>query len=129
LLSDVTRILEPIHHGQPSLCVCANCVGRHVVCGRPILDGGQQRLCLRGHANLPVSLAIITTSAAFGFTNGVFGFDVIGLAGSNVVIQASTDLQTWIPLQTNLLSSGPLHFSDPQFSANTRRFYRVRLWP
>jgi hypothetical protein len=35
----------------------------------------------------------------------VFGFNLIGPAGSNVVIQASTDLQTWIPLQTNLLGS------------------------
>jgi len=45
------------------------------------------------------------------------------------VIQASTDLQTWIPLQTNLLGSGPLHFSDPQSPANVRRFYRAQLSP
>jgi hypothetical protein len=75
---------------------------------------------------LPPPLAI-STGAAFGFTNGVFGFDVTGPSGSNVVIQASTDLQTWIPLQTNLLSSGPLHFSDAQPPANARRFYRAKL--
>jgi trimeric autotransporter adhesin len=69
-------------------------------------------------AYLPGSLAIITTNAAFGFTNGVFGFDVTGPSGSNVVIQASTDLQTWIPLQTNLLGSGPLYFSDSQSTTN-----------
>jgi hypothetical protein len=83
-------------------------------------------------ANLPgapVSVAIITTNAAFGFTNGVFGFDVSGPSGSNVVIQASTDLQTWIPLQTNLLGSGLLHFSDAQSPANVKRFYRARLSP
>ena len=72
---------------------------------------------------------IITTNAAFGFTGGVFGFDVSGPSGASVVIQASTDLQTWIPLQTNLLGSGPLHFSDAQSPANTRRFYRVELSP
>jgi hypothetical protein len=38
----------------------------------------------------------------------VFGFDVTGPSGSNVVIQASPELQTWIPLQTNLLGSGLL---------------------
>jgi hypothetical protein len=74
-------------------------------------------------------LAIITTNAAFGFTNGVFGFDVTGPSGSNVVIQASTDLQTWIPLQTNLLGSGPLYFSDPQSPTNVQRFYRAQLSP
>jgi hypothetical protein len=80
-------------------------------------------------AYLPVSNLIITTNAAFGFTNGVFGFDVSGPSGSSVVIQASTDLQTWIPLQTNQLGSGPLYFSDPQFPNNAQRFYRAQLWP
>ncbi len=69
----------------------------------------------------------ITANATFGFTNGVFGFNVIGPSGSNVVIQASTDLQTWIPLQTNLLGSGPFQFSDTNAPANVRRFYRVGL--
>ena len=39
------------------------------------------------------------------------------------------DLQTWIPLQTNLLGSGPLYFSDPHTPANVQRFYRVQLSP
>jgi hypothetical protein len=72
---------------------------------------------------------LITTHAAFGFTNGVFGFYVTGPSGSNVVIQASADLQTWIPLQTNLLGSGPLHFSDAQSITNVQRFYRAQLSP
>jgi len=80
-------------------------------------------------AGTPVSIAIITTNAAFGFTNGVFGFDFTGPSGSNVVIQASTDLQTWIPLQTNLLGSGLLYFSDSQSPANVLRFYRAQLLP
>jgi DNA-binding beta-propeller fold protein YncE len=70
--------------------------------------------------------AIISTNAAFGFANGVFGFDVSGPAGAGVVIQVSTDLKTWIPLQTNLLGSSPLYFSDPQSTTNLVRFYRVR---
>jgi hypothetical protein len=77
---------------------------------------------------LPPPLAI-TADAAFGFTNGVFGFNLIGPSGSNVVIQASADLQTWIPLQTNLLSSGLLYFSDPQSPTNVQRFYRAQLLP
>jgi hypothetical protein len=77
----------------------------------------------------PAPLAIITTNAAFGFTNGAFGFDVSGPSGSTVVIQASTDLHTWIPLQTNLLGSGPLYFSDPQSTTDAQRFYRAQLSP
>jgi DNA-binding beta-propeller fold protein YncE len=77
---------------------------------------------------VPTPLAI-TPDAAFGFTNGVFGFNVTGPSGYNVVIQASTDLQAWISLQTNLLGSGTLYFSDPQSATNIRRFYRVQLSP
>jgi hypothetical protein len=74
---------------------------------------------------IPTPLVILTSDGAFGFTNGVFGFNVSGPAGSNVVIQASTDLQSWIPLQTNLLGSGPLYFSDLQSTTNVQRFYRA----
>jgi DNA-binding beta-propeller fold protein YncE len=79
--------------------------------------------------SITTPVAISTTNAAFGFTNGAFGFDVTGPSGSNVVIQASTDLQTWIPLQTNLLGSGPFYFSDPQSTTNVQRFYRAELSP
>jgi uncharacterized repeat protein (TIGR03803 family) len=73
------------------------------------------------------SVSIITTNAGFGFTNGEFGFDLAGPSGSNVVIEASTNLRTWIPLQTNLFGSGPLHFSDPQSPAHSQHFYRAVL--
>ena len=75
----------------------------------------------------PVPVAI--TGAAFGFKNGAFGFDVTGPYGSYVVIQASTDLKTWIPIQTNLLGGGPFYFSDPQSATNVQRFYRAQLSP
>ena len=52
-----------------------------------------------------------------------------GPVGSNVVIQASPDLHTWIPLQTNLLGNGPLYFFDAQSTTNGKRFYRAQLSP
>jgi hypothetical protein len=60
------------------------------------------------------------------FTNGVFAFNVTGPAGSNVVVQASTNLQNWIPLATNTLASGTNYFSDLTFTNYSKRFYRVR---
>ena len=78
-------------------------------------------------AGTTAPLAIIANNAAFGFTNGSFGFDVSGPSGSNVVIQASADLKTWIPLQTNLLGSGPLYFSNA--ATNHQGFYRTVLLP
>ena len=60
-----------------------------------------------------------------GFTNGQFGFGVAGPAGSNVVVQASTNLQNWLPLATNTLTGGTNYFSDTNWTRFPRRFYRV----
>ena len=77
-------------------------------------------------ANLRTNFAIVTANSALGFTNGVFGFDVSGPSGSNVIIQASTNLSNWAALQTNQLgNNGLLFFSDPQSGSNSPRFYRV----
>jgi hypothetical protein len=82
-------------------------------------------------ANLGVSVpvAIVTADGTLGFTNGQFGFSVIGPAGSSIVIEASSDLKAWIPLQTNLLGSEPIHFSDPQSAAHDGRYYRAGISP
>jgi uncharacterized repeat protein (TIGR03803 family) len=75
----------------------------------------------------PLSASIvIPINAAFGLTNGTFGFDVLAPSGAAVVIQSSSDLQNWIPVQTNL-TGGVFHFIDPEPPANHRWFYRGAL--
>jgi hypothetical protein len=61
--------------------------------------------------------------------NGQFGFRAGGPVGQLVVIEASTDLRTWLPLQTNTLGAAPLSFSDPQAALFPTRFYRLRSGP
>ena len=61
--------------------------------------------------------------------NGQFGFSAGGPAGQGVVIEASTDLRTWTPLQTNTLGAAPLSFSDLQTALFRTRFYRLRSGP
>jgi hypothetical protein len=39
---------------------------------------------------------------------------------------AYSTCKSWIPLQTNLLGSGPLYFFDPQWTNYPARFYRLR---
>jgi len=60
------------------------------------------------------------------FTNGGFNFNITGPTGTNVVIEASTNLQSWLPLATNSLVNGTNYFTDPQPANYPRRFYRVR---
>jgi trimeric autotransporter adhesin len=76
---------------------------------------------------------IITTNSNFGFTNGLtqFGFDVLALGdlGQKLVIDASTNLSNWAPVQTNVLSSSLYHFIDKYPTNFTLRFYRAKVSP
>ncbi len=72
----------------------------------------------------PLAISDILYSA-----NGQFGFKAGGPAGLVVVIEASTDLRTWMPLQTNTLGAAPLSFGDPLAALFATRFYRLRSGP
>jgi hypothetical protein len=60
-------------------------------------------------------------------TNRQFRFRVTGTSGQSYIIQGSTNLNTWTPLQTN--STMFYDFSDTNSSSNPRRFYRTVLGP
>ena len=62
-----------------------------------------------------------------GITNGHFTFIISGSSGASVEIQASTNLQSWLPLATNTLVGGTNYFSDPQSANAKTRFYRALL--
>jgi uncharacterized delta-60 repeat protein len=72
---------------------------------------------------------ILTGDSLFGVSSNRFGFSVDGLAGWTVVVERSPDLRQWLPIQTNLMSSNRLYFSDSDGAQFPSRFYRVRLWP
>jgi len=55
-----------------------------------------------------------------------FQSDVIGLAGSNYVIETSLDLSNWAWLMTVTNSDRTTSFSDPTAPNTPRRFYRAR---
>lgn len=57
-----------------------------------------------------------------GFAGGQFAFEVTGRNGQTVVIDASSDLQSWTPVWTNPLSGVVLNFSDPASGTAPNRF-------
>ena len=63
-----------------------------------------------------------------GMSNGSFSFQVTGNPGQYVV-QGSTDLIHWAPVQTNSIASGAnsFNFTDGSASNYAQRFYRVFL--
>jgi hypothetical protein len=75
---------------------------------------------------------ILTDDGNFGFRTNEFGFkqfgfNLAGMAGQIVVIEASTNLVNWLPLVTNRLGAGPLYFGDSDSTNLPVRFYRARL--
>lgn len=65
--------------------------------------------------------------AASAVTQGQFGFNLIGSPGQVVIIEGSFDLQTWTPLSTNTVGSGPLSLTEQLAPGLPARFYRARL--
>jgi len=80
-------------------------------------------------SRMPVVPQIITDDGSFGVTsNAGFGFSVRALAGSNIVIESSTNLAHWSAFQTNAADGfGNLYFQDTNSGASLQRFYRTRF--
>jgi hypothetical protein len=52
---------------------------------------------------------------------------VNGAAGQTVVLESSTNLQTWLPLATNTLASDRWAYQDARPDSGKPKFYRVAL--
>lgn len=76
-------------------------------------------------SNLPFQLP--GDKGKLGFANKQFYLTVIGPAGSNAVISASTNLLSWVPLVTNPLTIGSIMFTDALSTNFMKRFYRANL--
>jgi uncharacterized repeat protein (TIGR03806 family) len=77
-----------------------------------------------GEARYTILPGIFFLSAG-GFTNGIFQVSFAGPAGSNYVLQVSTNLMQWTSLSTNTPATSPFVLSDPGAPGGSSRFYRV----
>ncbi len=59
-------------------------------------------------------------------TNGQFAMSVLGLPGYRYIVQASTNLTSWLPIQTN---PAPFIFLDSGTGVFPQRFYRTVFVP
>jgi hypothetical protein len=81
------------------------------------------------YGGLPTSLWLpqtVTNDGSFGLQANGFGFNINWASGQTVVVDASTDLINWQPVQTNTLTTGSAYFSDPTWTNYSGRFYRLR---
>jgi hypothetical protein len=74
-----------------------------------------------------VSNVVNIVSSGTGMALGGFKLQISAPTGSNVVIQASSDLNTWTSISTNTASSGTVTYTDTSAATRRCRFYRVGL--
>ena len=67
--------------------------------------------------------------SAPAYTGGTFQVQFSAPTGNTYVLQASTDLVHWVPVETNVPSSSPFTWVDPGASNYPVRFYRVLQLP
>lgn len=74
-----------------------------------------------------VSNVVNFVTAGTGLTSGGFKIQLSGPSGSNYVIQASSDLKTWVPIFTNTAPSGSLSYTDAVANSLSFRYYRAKI--
>jgi len=70
-----------------------------------------------------------SVSAPMILPDGRFQMMVTSLPGLTYVIEASTDLETWVPIGTNTVSETTFNYIDAEGWNHSRRFYRVIRCP
>jgi len=81
----------------------------------------------KGYPAAEAPAFIVISGPAFGLTGVQFGFNLSGPDGQSVVVEASSDLLSWLGIWTNTFAGDPLNFGDPEGGAHSNRFYRARL--
>jgi hypothetical protein len=61
--------------------------------------------------------------------DGVLHLNVHGFVGQEIVIEATTDLRTWVPIQSHTFTAQVWKFIDADAGNFARRFYRAVLVP
>jgi uncharacterized repeat protein (TIGR01451 family) len=62
-------------------------------------------------------------------TNGQFQFDLVGTNGQSLIVEASTNLTTWEPISTNVLSGSSMTITDMDATNHLNRNYRAVFQP
>src|SRR5439155_19907113 len=75
-------------------------------------------------AQFTIEPVIHFTSGSFS-TNGQFQLGFFGITGRTYVLQASTNLVNWIPLNTNVAVTNQFLLTDPGAGNFPYRFYRA----
>jgi hypothetical protein len=121
------------YFGQTNLLAGANGAALNLDNVQPAQAGGYSVVVNNVAGSVTSVVATLTVlvpspilSAPTYGADGVFQFNVGGLAGSNYVIASSTNLTDWLPLETN---TSPFTFTDTNAVNVPLQFYRAQPSP
>ena len=78
-----------------------------------------------GTLAIPVSPLVLGFKSPYPWTTNGLALMLQGPVGSNYVIQASTNLLTWLSITNFVSTNSPVYFDDPLATNCSRRFYRA----
>jgi len=87
---------------------------------------------LTGNASASVTLGVIPAVTAVPTQTGMvankgFKLQFSGPTGSNLVVQATSDMKSWTSLSTNVIVNGSVTYTDAAATTVSCRFYRAKL--
>jgi len=86
-----------------------------------IADVGGQTASTSFTVTVQPSIFVLNPSVS----GGSFSCQILGIANTAYVIEASTNLLNWTPIKTNSSPVGIISFSDP-INSHSLRYYRVK---
>lgn len=101
------------------------------VCGNfyylPGTTGWEQFIALNGNSGFLWNPQPQTSDGNFGVLSNRFGFNITGTTNIPVVVEGCINFGgAWVALQSATLTNGLYYFSDPEWTNNPTRFYRIR---
>ena len=93
-----------------------------------VVDSGEDRITKGRPATATTVVQFDTSSGSLTVSNGFFRMRITGPSSGSLILDVSTNLQSWTPIQTNSLSAGAAAVSVP-LNSDPYRFFRAHLAP
>lgn len=103
--------------------VSTNDVGSYYAVVTDLLGGSVKT----SSATLSITPPVAAVTSGSAMMSKGFKLQFSGPIGSNLVIEATSDMVHWSPISTNVLTSGSVTYTDVVAKTLSGRFYRAKL--
>jgi hypothetical protein len=91
------------------------------------VSSGATLIVLTSTISNTLSNVVSFVSTETHMVTGGFKLQLSGPVGSNVVVEASSDLKNWTPVYTNQVTTGSITYTDAVANTLPARYYRAKI--